>query len=72
MIYVLVLNCWDYHHFEKVVGASTSLGAMVEKAAKEYEKYPVFLENSPAYEEFLEMFDYDGYYMTIKEFENEV
>ena len=72
MIYVLVLNHWDYHLFEKVVGASTSLSAMVGKAAKEYEKYPLFMENSPAYEEFIiEMYHYDSYYMTIKELKNE-
>ena len=73
MIYVLVLNYWDYHHFEKVVGASTSLGAIVGKAAKEeYDKYPIFLENSPAHEKFMKTYSDDGYYLTIKELENEV
>ena len=71
MIYVLVRNCWDYHHFEKVVGASTSLGAIAKKATKEYGKYPVFLENSPAYEEFLKTYNDNSYYMTIKELEDE-
>ena len=72
MIYVLVLNYWDYHHFEKVIGASTSLGAVVEKAAIEYDEYPIFWENSPAHEEFMKTYSDDGYYLTIKELENEV
>lgn len=69
MIYILVRNSWDYHHFTDIVTASTSLKKVLGEAALRYPKLPVFLKGSPAHTDFLKPCSREqDEHLTIEEF----